>query len=74
MGIVVVDLTVSLDGFVAGDGDGPDLGAGVRLFDHLGSDPSHSQTRVIESDGVTHLRYRVLRDERSGSDPHRGGA
>lgn len=38
------------------------LGAGVRLFDHLGPDPvSLEQTRVVGSDGVTHLRYRVLR-------------
>jgi dihydrofolate reductase len=39
------------------------LGAGVRLFDHLGPDPiALEQTRVIESAGVTHLRYRVVRD------------
>jgi dihydrofolate reductase len=38
------------------------LGGGVRLFDHLGTDPiALEQTRVIESDGVTHLRYRVKR-------------
>ena len=38
------------------------LGAGVRLLDHLGPDPiALKQTRVIESDGVTHLRYRVVR-------------
>jgi dihydrofolate reductase len=38
------------------------LGAGVRLFDHLGPDPiALEQIRVIESEGVTHLRYRVLR-------------
>jgi dihydrofolate reductase len=38
------------------------LGSGVRLFDHLGPDPiTLEQTRVIESDGVTHLRYRVVR-------------
>jgi dihydrofolate reductase len=38
------------------------LGAGVRLFEHLGPDPIElEQIRVIESDGVTHLRYRVLR-------------
>jgi dihydrofolate reductase len=37
------------------------LGAGVRLFEHLGPDPiGLEQIRVIESDGVTHLRYRVL--------------
>jgi dihydrofolate reductase len=39
------------------------LGSGVRLFDHLGPDPiALEQTRVIPSEGVTHLRYRVLRD------------
>lgn len=39
------------------------LGAGVRLFDHLGPDPiTLEQTRVVASDGVTHLRYRVVRD------------
>jgi dihydrofolate reductase len=37
------------------------LGSGVRLFDHLGAQPVQlEQVRVIESDGVTHLRYRVL--------------
>jgi dihydrofolate reductase len=39
------------------------LGAGVRLLDHLGPDPIRlEQIRVIESEGVTHLRYRVLHD------------
>jgi dihydrofolate reductase len=38
------------------------LGSGVRLFDHLGTDPIElEQVRVIESKGVTHLRYRVVR-------------
>jgi dihydrofolate reductase len=38
------------------------LGSGVRLLDHLGPDPiALEQTRVIVSEGVTHLRYRVLR-------------
>jgi dihydrofolate reductase len=38
------------------------LGGGVRLFDNLGPDPIElEQTSVIESTGVTHLRYRVLR-------------
>ena len=37
------------------------LGAGVRLFEHLGPDPIQlEQIRVIQSEGVTHLRYRVL--------------
>jgi hypothetical protein len=36
------------------------LGAGVRLFD--GIDPhALEQVRVIASDGVTHVRYRVTR-------------
>jgi dihydrofolate reductase len=39
------------------------LGSGVRLLDHLGPDPiALEQTRVIVSEGVTHLRYRVVRD------------
>ncbi|MDL4774472.1 MULTISPECIES: dihydrofolate reductase family protein [Thermomonosporaceae] len=39
------------------------LGSGVRLFDHLGPDPVRlEQTRTIGSEGVTHLRYRVLKD------------
>jgi dihydrofolate reductase len=37
------------------------LGDGVRLFDHLGSGSiALEQTRVIESESVTHLRYRVV--------------
>lgn len=36
------------------------LGAGVRLFDHLGAPVRLEQLRSIPSDGVTHLRYRVL--------------
>jgi dihydrofolate reductase len=39
------------------------LGGGVRLFDHFGPEPiTLEQTRVIESVGVTHLRYRVVYD------------
>jgi len=35
------------------------LGGGVRLFDQLGPDPTELQsTRVIESSGVTHLKFR----------------
>jgi len=38
------------------------LGAGVRLFANLDSLPIRLEcTRVVESDGVTHLRYRVLK-------------
>jgi dihydrofolate reductase len=38
------------------------LGGGVRLFDHLGPQPVDlDQISVIPSEGVTHLRYRVVR-------------
>ena len=38
------------------------LGGGVRLFDDLGGDGIELEvTRVIESPGVTHLRYRVVK-------------
>jgi dihydrofolate reductase len=38
------------------------LGGGVRLLDHIGEAPvTLEQTRVIASEGVTHLRYRVVR-------------
>lgn len=37
------------------------LGGGVRLFDDLGGEGIELEaTRVIESPGVTHLRYRVV--------------
>jgi dihydrofolate reductase len=36
------------------------LGAGVRLFDHLGAENIELDiTRVVDSPGVTHLRFRV---------------
>jgi dihydrofolate reductase len=38
------------------------LGDGVRLFDHLGTEPLELEsTRVIEGAGVTHLTFRVLK-------------
>ena len=40
------------------------LGNGVRLFDHI--DPRHielEKTRVIDSPKVTHLRYRVVKED-----------
>ena len=38
------------------------LGGGVRLFDHVDGPIRLEQTRVVPSDGVTHLRYRVIYD------------
>jgi len=63
MSKVVAGLSVSLDGFVAGPNDGPDnaLGdGGVRMF---AEDGRHTLecTQVVESDGVTHLSYRVIK-------------
>jgi dihydrofolate reductase len=37
------------------------LGGGVRLFNLEGHPVNLECTRVVESEGVTHLRYRVLR-------------
>jgi dihydrofolate reductase len=38
------------------------LGAGVRLFDHLGAGPIElERTRVVEAPMVTHLRFRVVK-------------
>jgi dihydrofolate reductase len=37
------------------------LGSGVRLFEHLGTEPIELEsTRVIEAPGVTHLTFRVV--------------
>jgi dihydrofolate reductase len=60
---------MSLDGFIAGLLDEIQinliptlLGDGVRLFDHVATDQTElERTRVIESSGVTHLRFRVLK-------------
>ena len=38
------------------------LGEGVRLFDHLGSEPiSLEHIRTVESPGATHLSFRVVK-------------
>jgi dihydrofolate reductase len=38
------------------------LGKGVRLFEYLGIEPIELEiTGVIESPGVTHLRYRIIK-------------
>jgi dihydrofolate reductase len=43
------------------------LGAGVRLFAHLGAAPIElERTRVVEALGVTHLRFRVVKKESPG--------
>ncbi len=38
------------------------LGNGVRLFDHLGTEPIELEsTKVVEAPGVTHLTFRVVK-------------
>ena len=38
------------------------LGEGVRLFDHLGSEPIHLEhIRTLETAGATHLSFRVIK-------------
>jgi dihydrofolate reductase len=37
------------------------LGSGVRLFEGMATDVKLEPTRVVDSPGVTHLRYRVVR-------------
>ena len=39
------------------------LGAGIRLFEHLGTAPIQLESNgVIDAPGVAHLRYRVVKD------------
>ncbi len=41
------------------------LGGGVRLFEHLGSVPIDLERRgVVEGNGVTHIRFRVVKPRR----------
>src|SRR5581483_4105427 len=38
------------------------LGEGVRLFDHIGSEPIHLEhIRTLETPGATHLSFRVVK-------------
>ncbi len=37
------------------------LGAGVRLFDHLGAPVTLERTRVVTTPAATHVRFRVMR-------------
>ncbi len=38
------------------------LGEGVRLFDHLGSEPIHlERIRTLDTPGATHLSFRVVK-------------
>ena len=52
MGKVNVELSMSLDGFVAGPNDGPENPMG-------GGPVELERTRVVDAPGVTHLLYSV---------------
>lgn len=40
------------------------LTEGIRLFDHIGSETIQLEaTRILESDGTIHLRYRIIKSE-----------
>lgn len=40
------------------------LGEGVRLFEHLGPEQIElERTRVVEAPGVTHLMYRIVKED-----------
>ena len=58
MARVVLDMSMSVDGFIAGPDDRK--GQGRRLFDDL--PPDHHELELVRSldgPGVLHLRYRV---------------
>ena len=57
MRAVLLDMAISLDGFVSGPSGGDD---GLRLFAQL-APTQLERIRVLESPGVTHLRFRVVR-------------
>jgi hypothetical protein len=57
MGKVIVDLSMSLDGYIAGPNDG----RGNPLRSTEIGPVELKQTRVVESEGVTRVRYRVVR-------------
>jgi hypothetical protein len=46
IGTVVIDMSMSVDGYIAAPDDNPEQGLGVRLG---------------QTDGVTHLEYRLIR-------------
>jgi dihydrofolate reductase len=41
------------------------LGAGIRLFDHLGESIELEKIKVVDAPDVTHLRFRVVRERSS---------
>jgi hypothetical protein len=61
------NITMSLDGFVAGPDQSDSvvplfLGEGSRLFDNLGDAKLDlEQVEAVEAPGVAHVRYRVSR-------------
>jgi hypothetical protein len=62
MGNVVIDMSMSLDGYIAAPNNNPEQGLGQgRLFAQLPQRIELEQTGLSQTDGVTHLEYRVVR-------------
>ena len=61
MGKVVAGITISVDGFITGPGDGPGcgLGAGKRLFDGFSESLELEHLGVRQSRFATFIDYRV---------------
>lgn len=68
MGIVAIDMSMSLDGYIAAPNDVPGegmgdvlLGGGRRMFEELAQRIELKQTGLSEDGGVAHVIYRVAR-------------
>ena len=65
MGKVVFDITVSLDGFVAGPNHSPELPmgeGGMRLFDQLGPEQIElERTQANNAKKFVHMTFRVIK-------------
>ena len=61
MGSVVIDMSMSLDGYIAAHND--------NELEQTG----HSQTGHSQTHGVTHLEYRVVRSASSEGSPASAG-
>ena len=56
MSATVLYMSMSLDGFIAGPNEGPQLALAAGILDEL------ERTRILEGEaGVTHMHYRVQR-------------
>jgi len=58
MGRVILDISMSLDGFISGPNDNHEQPLlDVRLFDNMSGQTELQKTGVIDSSGVTHFTF-----------------